>query len=189
MRPFPTAPLRTVLARCPCTRLSSDSFRPWRVNARARMIPRTVLASRISRTSWFLVDRVTCLTSPGRRLFRPLTPIQAPWPCASRRVGHPVVRLDQMSERAVGPPLIPFPDLMGRWSPRRRNLDHLSQSRFEVTSVTGTFPMGAQILPWGLDFGQSSSGRSARVLRRPLRCASGASPLSRHAMVPFPFQV
>ena len=66
-------------------RLSSHflprSLRPW-------MMPRTVSASRISRTSSVLDFEVTCLPSPCGRLSRPPTTLETPLPWGSPPEGQ-----------------------------------------------------------------------------------------------------
>src|SRR4051794_14654080 len=87
---FPPAPPRT--GHAPFGAPSSP------VSLRKRMIPRTVSAFRISRTSPS-GSQDTCRPSPCGRLSRPRSTTAAPSPCASRRVGrsHIPVVLDVSS--------------------------------------------------------------------------------------------
>src|SRR3954453_4089243 len=167
------------------------------------MIPSTVSAERISRTSPSGFPD-TCRPSPCGRLSRPPSTTAAPSPCASRRGGRsPLSKVLGVSraagvavppsqgagrlERDVGAPSAPLNGVIPHRPPRGRFRRRRLCRPIAVAPTSNAMSGDVRLHPWRLGFEQCGPHLIARALRDPAVSVFGPLPLRRHATVPLGF--
>src|SRR4051795_2068307 len=149
------------------------------------MIPNTVSAERISRTSPSGFQN-TCRPSPCGRLSRPPSTTAAPSPCAARRAIPPSHGAGRL-ERDVGAPSAPLNGVIPHRPPRGRFRRRRLCRPIAVAPTSDAVSGDVRLHPWRLGFEQCGPHLIARALRDPAVSVFGPFPLRRHATVPLGF--
>ena len=128
------------------------------------MMPRTVSAVRISRTSSAWGLEVTCLPSPGGRLSRPRTTTETPLPWGSPPEGQSRAALNRHVVARFRSSTHPYARTRCPMSHPRATDEPGETSPSSAATLTSIVAGGSGHQP-GLDFKQDSLDHAARALR------------------------
>src|SRR5437016_2254575 len=137
------------------------------------MMPRTVSASRISRTSSALDFEVTCLPSPCDRLSRPLTTTETPLPWGSPPEGQSRAARTRHVRARFRSSIHPYARTRCPMSHARATGEAEPKPQPSRVATLTSVVAGCFWPQPGLDFKQYSLDRAARALRS-VRSAGGS---------------